>query len=73
MITITIYHKNASDITDIVYELEDAGWLRNQDFDFAYYPTKYDPRDFYEVTPMHTDFMFYTESAATFFQLKYGN
>jgi len=67
--TVTIYHKSANEITEILKELKhDHGMLPGREFDFAYHPGRWD-----EMTgdvPKKTVFTFYNETFATWFALK---
>lgn len=69
MKTVTIYHKSANEIIEILRELKvEHGLLPGQEFDFAYHPGRWD-----EMTgdvPKKTVFNFYNESFATWFALK---
>ena len=69
MKTITIYHKSANEISEIVRELKlEYGMAPGQEFDFAYHPGRWD-----EMTgdvPKKTVFTFYNETFATWFALK---
>lgn len=69
--TVRIYKKNATEITNIVYELKGLGYKLNKDFDFAYRTPKFDNiGNMVEVA--FTEFMFYNNSLASWFVLKYS-
>jgi hypothetical protein len=67
--TVTIYHKSANEISEIIRELKlEHGMSPGQEFDFAYHPGRWD-----EMTgdvPKKTVFTFYNETFATWFALK---
>ena len=70
MTKIVLLHVKAAQIVDIVHELRLVGYQTGQDFDFAYTPGGYDWQSL-ETTSAQTEFTFYTQSAATWFALKY--
>jgi len=72
MVQIKIYKKDATEITNIVREIRNRGWIIGKDFDFYYIKSQYDDQ-WKEIEPMHTLFKFYTEKYATIFALKYSS
>lgn len=63
--------KNISTIMDIVYEMRSIGYKQGVDFDFAYHAPEYDyVGSITEVA--FTEFMFYNNSLASWFVLKYS-
>ena len=71
MTKIVLYHVTAAETVDIVHELRLAGYNISQDFDFAFSPGSYDWQSL-ETLPKQTEFIFYNQSAATWFALKYS-
>ena len=71
-VNITIMHKSATTIMDIVRELRAQGLAQGTDFDFAFSPAKYNNDGWDPVTPRHAVFTFYSEKYATLFALKYS-
>ena len=69
--SVRIYKKGAGEITDIVYELKDLGYKLGVDFDFAYRPSKFS-NGFSQYEVAFTEFMFYNNSLASWFVLKYS-
>ena len=69
--SVRIYKKNATEITSIVHELKAMGYKLNNDFDFAYRPPKFDYMGI-TVEVAFTEFMFYNNSLASWFVLKYS-
>jgi hypothetical protein len=68
-VSITIEHKNPSDILDIVRELRANGLVQGVDFDFAYTQSRWD--EMIGEIPTYTVFTFYEEKYSTLFALKY--
>lgn len=68
--SVRIYKKNATEVTNIVHELKALGYKLGVDFDFAYRPPRFDNFSQYEVAS--TEFMFYNNSLASWFVLKYS-
>ena len=68
-VSITIEHKNPSDILDIVRELRANGLVQGVDFDFAYTQSRWD--EMIGEIPTNTVFTFYEEKYSTLFALKY--
>lgn len=69
MTEVKLLHEKPMSVMAIVAELRDLGWIQRRDFDFAYYPAKWDTFD--EIEPRHTIFTFYNDSTASWFALKY--
>ena len=68
--SVRIYKKNATEITGIVHELKALGYKLGVDFDFAYRPSRFDSFSQFEVA--YTEFMFYNNSLASWFVLKFS-
>ena len=63
--------KNVSTIMDIVHEMRSMGYKQGVDFDFAYHAPKFDY--FGSTTEVaFAEFMFYNNSLASWFVLKYS-
>lgn len=56
-------------ILALVAELRENGCIQKRDYDFAYYPTKYEDD---EITVRHAVFTFHDERWASWFALKHG-
>ena len=72
--TVIINNLSTSEVSYIVHELKSQGLVINQDFDFFFHPAQ-QPRwddDTNKFVPKHTRFVFYKDSQATWFALKYG-
>jgi hypothetical protein len=70
MKTVVIYDIDPTQVIEVVREIKQQGMTLGKDFDFAYYQSKWD-----EMTgeiPKHTNFVFYNDQMATWFQLKYA-
>jgi hypothetical protein len=71
MIEVRIIDKKPNDILDLVKEIKALGHIQGKDFDFEYYPPKYDALSTEAVYNRVTVFKFYTEQLATWFSLRY--
>lgn len=71
MTEIKYYNLGIQDHYGMVYSIRVAGFKQGKDFDFAYYPTKWDNFSYEPVDKEHVVFTFYNESAETWFRLKY--
>ena len=69
MIEVKVVNKSANEILDIVRELKTQGMVQGQDFDFAFYQSRWD--DMIGEIPKEAIFKFHTEKYATLFALKY--
>ena len=70
MKTVVIYNIDPTQVIEVVREIKQQGMTLGKDFDFAYNQSKWD-----EMTgeiPKHTNFVFYNDQMATWFQLKYA-
>jgi hypothetical protein len=56
---------------DIAAKLQVDGWVLGKDFDYAYYPGRWD--EMIGNVPARTIFTFYREKYATLFALRYGS
>ena len=70
MKTIAIRNIDPNQVIDIVHVLKEQGYMQGQDFDFAYNQSRWD--EMIGEIPRHTDFVFYNDQLATWFQLKYA-
>ena len=70
-VEIIIRNRGVNDIIDIVSRLRSDGWTLGKDFDYAYYPGRWD--GMIGDVPASTKFTFYTEKYASLFSLKYGS
>ena len=70
MKTIAIRNIDPNQVIDIVHVLKEQGYTQGQDFDFAYNQSRWD--EMIGEIPRHTDFVFYNDQLATWFQLKYA-
>lgn len=70
MIKVKVQHKPASEIIQLVKDMEQSGLVKGKDFTFAFYQTEWDSTT--GEIPKHTIFTFYTEHHATMFALKYA-
>jgi len=70
MKTVAVYGTDPTQVIDIVRVLKQQGYIQGQDFDFAYYQSKWD--QMIGEIPGRTDFVFYKDQLATWFQLKYA-
>ena len=70
MKTVSVHDIDTNQVMDIVRELRQQGMVQGQDFDFAYHQRKWD--EIVGEIPKHTDFVFYNDQLATWFQLKYA-
>ena len=72
MTSIWIPVDDISDAYAILDDLKTAGYIMNQDFTWAYHPTKWD--NFNGTTsPRGVEFTFMNSTLATWFGLKYGS
>lgn len=71
MIEVVVKHKTSHEISQIVSELKDLGYRVHIDFDFEYSAGKFDWSTVVDV-PRQTKFIFYNESMASWFALKYN-
>lgn len=71
-LSVTILHKNAVEIMEIVRELRAQGLVQGHDFDFAFSQAKYNNDGWEAVSPRQTVFTFRSEKYATLFTLKYS-
>lgn len=72
MVEVKLINRSISAIMDIVYELRHQGSIQGVDFDFAYYPEKYDNFTGHTIQK-HTIFRFYNHEHATWFTLKWAD
>lgn len=70
MKTIAIRNIDPNQVIDIVHVLKEQGYTQGRDFDFAYNQSRWD--EMIGEIPKHTDFVFYNDQLATWFQLKYA-
>ena len=71
MTVIKLLDKDPNEVIEIVRELRNSGMIQGQDFDFAYYQSKWD--DMIGEIPRHVEFKFYVAKSATMFALKYAS
>ena len=69
--TVTVRNRTPSEIMDIAAKLQVDGWVLGKDFDYAYYPGRWD--EMIGNVPARTIFTFYREKYATLFALRYGS
>lgn len=71
MVTFKLNNKSPDEILNIVKQLRAEGYIQGQDFDFAYFRTRWDPM----IGDMEgfTNFTFYNDKKATMFALKWGS
>jgi len=72
-VEITVYDTNIDSIMKMVRELRQQGLIQHVDFDFSYFPPKWDTFGHEPPTRRHTQFTFYEEKYATLFAIKYLN
>jgi hypothetical protein len=70
MKTVAVRDIDPNRVIDIVRELKQQGMVQGRDFDFAYHQSKWD--EMIGEIPNHTNFVFYNDQLATWFQLKYA-
>lgn len=68
---VTLYI-DAKRTMEIGNELRTMGWKQGVDFDYAYYKAYYDNFSHEAVTPKRAIFVFYTDSNASYFMLRWG-
>jgi len=71
MIEIKLFHKQPTEVMEMVREMRKMGWWQGVDFDFTYYPARYNNDGHEAVAPRQTNFLFYNEKYATIFTLKF--
>jgi hypothetical protein len=71
MTEIVLKYRKPTEIIDIVREMRDNGMIQGVDFDFKYNQAKYEDWSGDYIAPEHTVFIFYNESLASWFTLKY--
>lgn len=69
MIETILEEVGPSEALDIVKVLKEMGYKQGIDFDFSYSPATYE--DFTFGSKKFTKFMFYNETLATYFELRY--
>jgi hypothetical protein len=70
---ITIEDMSPNKALEIVQELRSDGYVQGTHFDFEYIPPKADPISGHWVdSKRYTIFIFYIDSLATWFALRYG-
>jgi hypothetical protein len=70
MKTVAIHNTDPTQTMEVVRELRQQGYVQGVDFDFAYNQSRWD--EMIGEIPKHTDFVFYNDQLATWFQLKYA-
>jgi ribulose bisphosphate carboxylase small subunit len=70
-ITVTLTEFNLTDILEQVSELRRQGYQQGVDFDFAYYPEKFENNNSFagKIQERTLDFVFYDEHLALLFKL----
>lgn len=68
--TVTVRNRTPNEIMDIAAKLRLDGWVLGKDFDYAYYPGRWD--GMIGDVPARTIFTFYTEKYATMFSLRWS-
>lgn len=68
---VVLNHLSASDALGLKQKLDESGLTMGHDYEWAYYPAKYDNDGFSAVTPRQVIFDFKDGSLATFFKLKW--
>jgi hypothetical protein len=68
---VTLYI-DAKRTMEIGYELRSMGWKQGVDFDYAYYKAQYDNFGYDPIKPKHATFVFYNDSNASYFMLRFG-
>ena len=68
---VTLYI-DANRTIEITHELRSMGWKQGVDFDYAYYKAQYDNFSYDALTPKHAKFVFYNDSNASYFMLRFG-
>ena len=68
---VVLKHRSPTEIIDIVYEMRELGMVQGKDFDFRYNQATYMDWSGDAVDPEHTVFIFYNESLASWFTLKW--
>ena len=58
---------------EIGHELRSMGWVQGVDFDYAYYPEKYDSFSHGPIVKRHSRFTFYNDSNASYFMFWVSN
>ena len=71
MIEVKVLDKMPNDIIEITKELRTKGHVQGVDFDFKYYPPKFNNFSGDPVYNRHAIFTFYKEELATWFSLRY--
>jgi hypothetical protein len=68
---VVLKYRKPTEILDIVREMRESGLIQGKDFDFKYNQTKWNDWSNEAIAPEHTVFIFYTETLASWFSLKY--
>ena len=71
MIQVTLYI-DVSRTLEIVHELKRHGWMIGKDFDFAYNKAVWDGFSSGLIQEQHCVFIFYNDSNASYFMLRWG-
>jgi len=71
MIEVKLLHKQPNEVVEIVRELRRMGWQQGADFDYIFYPARYNNDGHEAVAPRQTKFLFYNEKYATIFVIKF--
>ena len=71
---VIIKNLGTAEVSRIVFELKEQGFMINEDFDFFYHPPQQPKWDdeLNKFVPKHVRFVFYEGKWATWFVLKYG-
>lgn len=72
MIEVKLNVDTSTQVTEIVNELKNKGYILHADFDFMYRPPKYDDMNCQLLYTKHILFRFYKDELATWFTLAYG-
>lgn len=69
-VEIILYEKDSNEISEIVRNLKQQGYVVGIDFDFAYSPGRWD--EMIGTIPRQTKFTFYNERLATWLAIKWS-
>jgi hypothetical protein len=71
MTPIVILHVNAVQALELRDQLQDAGLIQDQDFEWEYRQAEYDNFSYNAVVPRHVTFRFRDAALATYYSLKW--
>lgn len=71
MTPIVILHVNAVQALELRDQLQDAGLIQDQDFEWEYRQAEYDNFSYDAVVPRHVTFRFRDAALATYYSLKW--